>query len=192
MRLFIAIGIDETIAQKIKSLIADLKGSLQGVRWVREDGIHITLKFLGEIDKIKSEEVILSLEQISSRYAAMSISISQLGKFPERGIPRVIWLGAQEDTGILKKLSADIEEEMEKIGFEKEKREFKPHVTLGRVKRYREAGKSIPINWSDKEISFGSFWAEHIFLMKSTLRPDGARYEKIKSFSFKEQEPHKI
>ena len=73
---------------------------------------------------------------------------------------------------------------LEKIGFEKEKREFKPHITLGRVKRYRKVGNGFPVNWKDKEISFGFFCAEQVFLMKSTLRPDGARYEKIGTFAF--------
>jgi 2'-5' RNA ligase len=187
MRLFIAIDIDETITQKIKNLIADLGGSLRGVRWVREDGIHITLKFLGEVDATKADEVTRSLEQISSRHSAMSINISQLGKFPERGAPRIIWLGAQEDSGALKKLAVDIEEEMRKIGFEKENRDFKPHVTLGRVKRYQQVEKGIPAKWNHEEISFGSFRAEQIFLVKSTLRPDGARYEKIGNFTFREE-----
>lgn len=190
MRLFIAIDINDAIKQRIRSLIADLRETLREVRWVNEDGIHITLKFLGEVDEEKAKAVAYSLEKVSSRFASMRISISHLGRFPERGSPRVFWIGAKEESGALRKLALNIEEEMEKIGFEKEKREFKPHITLGRVKRYRKAGKDFPVNWDDREVSFGSFCAEHVFLMKSTLRPDGARYEKIGTFAFM-KETHK-
>ena len=157
------------------------------MRWIREDGIHITLKFLGEVDEGKVKQVTSALETISSLHSAVRILISGLGTFPEKGRPRIIWLGAREETGHLKGLVEGIEKEMEKIGFEKETRYFKPHVTIGRVKRYRDPGKGFFMKQEHREISFGSFQAEQIVLMKSTLLPDGARYEKIATFPLKKQ-----
>jgi 2'-5' RNA ligase len=187
MRLFIAIDLDDGIKENIKNLTADLKRSMQGVKWVRDEGIHITLKFLGEVPESKVEMITKTLEQVSTRYEALDIEICHLGRFPERGDPRIIWVGALESTGILKDLALDIEKELGKIGFEREKRSFKPHVTLGRVRRGRGSGKISSLMLENKVISFGSFQAKHIYLIRSILRPDGARYEKIGTFAFRKE-----
>ncbi len=185
MRIFIAIDIDDSIKNRISNLIVDQARSWKGVRWVREDGIHITLKFLGEADEEKVKQVALALEKVSSLYRPMNINISSLGCFPNKQKPRVIWLGAREETGDLKRLVNDVEKKMEDLGFKKEARDFKAHVTLGRVKSHRDAGKGILFKKEHETLSFGSFHADHIVLMKSTLLPDGARYEKIGKFPLK-------
>lgn len=185
MRLFIAIDLEDEIKKKIKNLTVDLKRSMQGVKWVRDEGIHVTLKFLGEVQEGKVKEITKALEQVSSQYDALDIDICHLGRFPERGDPRVIWVGVLEKTGALRELAFGIEKELEKIGFERENRAFKPHVTLGRVRRGRKSErKSSPV-LENKEISFGSFQAKHIFLIKSILRPEGAQYEKIGTFALR-------
>ncbi|MEW5806653.1 MAG: RNA 2',3'-cyclic phosphodiesterase [Acidobacteriota bacterium] len=182
MRLFIAIDVPENVKKELLNVLRTLEKIWRGVKWVRPEGIHLTLKFLGEVDESKVESIASALREVAARYQPFCINVSSLGRFPENGKPRVVWCGIREEKGTLVKLAKEIESRMELAGFEREDRDFKPHVTIGRVKVPGRDAEGLQFLGKQKEIHFGSFEADRFHLIRSILLPDGARYEKIQEF----------
>ncbi len=188
MRLFIAIEISSEVRQNLCSVMNDLRQVWTGVRFVRPEGIHLTLKFLGEVTEEKTERITTALNDVSRSHIPFRVEVRSLGRFPERGRPRVVWSGVREETGILPVLADQIEMAMEKIGFEKEKRGFKAHITLGRVKGGGGEDRGLRLLEENSERIFGSYEVDRFHLIKSTLLPDGARYEKLRTFELGKHE----
>ncbi|RKY88617.1 RNA 2',3'-cyclic phosphodiesterase [candidate division KSB1 bacterium] len=180
IRCFIAIDLPGSLKKKIGEIQAKLKGSGADVKWVKPDNIHLTLKFLGEITPEKVEEVKASLDGISVK--KMEISARNVGAFPSLKRPRVIWVGIEKGLEKLKDFSNIIEKEMQKIGFEKEKRSFKPHLTIGRVKSQRNIGNLVKEIGLIEEFETEPFIPEEFILMRSDLKPSGAEYTPIKKY----------
>ena len=134
LRTFIAVEIDPSHKQKLIHLISTLKRSDADVKWVNETQMHLTLKFLGNIEESKVQEISDALKSIANNTKEFTISLSNLGAFPNAKRPRVIWVGIDKGKNQLKLLASQIETNLEKLGFPKEPRDFKSHLTLGRVK----------------------------------------------------------
>ncbi|MEW6002095.1 MAG: RNA 2',3'-cyclic phosphodiesterase [Nitrospirota bacterium] len=183
LRCFIAIEISEPIKKKIGELMGILKRYNGDVKWAEPQNIHITLKFLGKTPDSLVPRISDSLSNIVLSYEPFYIKISDVGVFPSRRHPRVIWVGVK-DSEILGKLKMDIEDSMEPLGFEKEDRDFKPHLTLGRARS--QSGMANIINELDnfKENDFGSLRVTSIRLMQSELKPTGAFYHCLYEASF--------
>ncbi len=185
MRTFIAIEIDPSIKDKISNLVQELGKQGAKVGWVKKESIHLTLKFLGEIDEKKIKEVSEKLKLISSKIKPFRIRIEGTGWFPEKGShPRVLWIGVKYPEH-LKILWEEIEKELEKIGFEKEGREFSPHITIGRVKGNGSINKVLDILRKFTTYLFGEMEVKRIILFQSILKPDGAEYIPLEKFDFK-------
>jgi RNA 2',3'-cyclic 3'-phosphodiesterase len=183
LRCFIAVGIPGPIKKGIGELIDILKKHDSDVKWIMPENLHLTLKFLGST----AED---SLPVIEERLAAVTASQNQFyikihgaGVFPNKKHPRVIWVG-MEDSEALVKLQNEIDETMHLSGHKKDDREFRPHLTIGRV-RAQEGLLNI-INELDnfKDKDFGSFAVDGIKLMKSELKPGGAEYTCLKDLRF--------
>ena len=179
IRAFIAVEIDQPNKQKISDLISNLKKSKADVKWITEDQMHLTLKFLGNIDKDKVQDISNTLSNISNNFKSFTISLSNIGVFPNLNRPRVIWLGVDKGADYLKNLSERIENELEKLGFEKEDREFNPHLTLGRVKTSKDLSELKKLI---NETQFNSEnWVEinKLILFQSTLTSKSAIYDAL-------------
>jgi RNA 2',3'-cyclic 3'-phosphodiesterase len=134
IRTFIAIELPEKVKIALTSIQRDLKEPGQNfLKWVSSDSIHLTLKFLGNIDVDKVDSIRLAIEQTSFLQKRFMIGISEVGAFPNVERPRVIWVGINGDIGELIKLQKKLDDKLETIGFTKEKRAFSPHLTLARV-----------------------------------------------------------
>src|SRR6266404_4653435 len=131
MRTFIAIDITPPIRESIRALLAELKQTERRIRWSRPEGLHITLKFLGEVPPARIGDLKACLASIRTP-APFAISIRGSGYFPGERSPHVIWLGVDGD-GDLGALASIIEQAIEPIGFPREKRPYSAHLTLGRV-----------------------------------------------------------
>jgi len=184
IRTFIAIELDETI----KGALADLQEQLKAkvpqdtVRWVRPEGIHLTLKFLGNVPAGRIEEIKRALTQACAGFSALSLSVGRLGCFPRPQRPRVIWVGVQEETGSLKRLQKAIEGEMERLGFAPEGREFHAHLTLGRTQRRASSGDVRRLGQLVEGMDVGELGqmeARAVSLMRSDLKPTGAVYTRL-------------
>ena len=183
MRAFVAIEIPRDIRHRIHDLIEVLRRSAADVRWSRPDGLHITLKFLGEVAAPKVPEVESRLRSVRLNNGAlpMPIQVQGSGYFPNERSPRVIWLGIHAGPA-LAAMASQIDEALLPCGFDKEKRPFSPHLTLGRI---REPG---PLNAVREQLQqrapleMGSFSPQEFFLYESKLAPGGSVYRKVSRF----------
>lgn len=176
MRTFIAIDLDESIKINLLDLLQNLQKTTRNVKWVDRRGLHLTLKFLGEIGEEESREVASLLNKVASRHHPFLLRVKGTGQFPPRSKnPRVLWVGVADEPG-LAALQEDIEVEFEKIGFSREAREFHPHLTLGRVKI--SSGLEAALNELERQndADFGDMLVKKVTLFRSILKPSGAEY----------------
>ena len=154
------------------------------VQWVRPDSIHLTLKFLGEIDDTKVEEIRRVLAPAIQAQARFSVEVGGFGVFPDLRAPRVLWVGLSgqhDETVTLARLAAEVDSGLDALGFPREARPFNPHLTLARIKeRSREVGKALgDSGLLSQTETFGSLMVGTVALMRSELKPSGAVYTRL-------------
>jgi len=176
LRCFIAIEMPHEVKSSLGMLQEELKKYAIDVKWVEPNNIHLTLKFLGNVDEKDVSRIIDVMEAVCKKYQPFNLEIKGISMFPNTKSPRVLWAGVEGST-ILKRLQMDIETGLVKIGFKQEDREFTAHLTLGRFRSY---GVNLSeIIKSHKDDNFGIINIKSISLMRSELRPSGPRYSKI-------------
>ncbi|MDH3964537.1 MAG: RNA 2',3'-cyclic phosphodiesterase [Deltaproteobacteria bacterium] len=183
IRSFIAIGLPEATRQTLAAVQEHLKQSGAGVRWVKPSSIHLTLKFLGNIHPTQVEDIALAVAQEVRDEPPITLGAAGLGAFPGRRKPRVIWIGMEGEVQRLTRIQARVENALEPLGFVREKRPFRPHLTIGRVKDHRKLQALIDAMAELKIPEFDSFDVTEIILYKSDLRPTGAIYTKLHRMS---------
>ena len=175
MRLFAAVPIPEPARGQILHLLGDLRSGDWPVRWVHDEGLHMTLKFFGEVAAERLEVIIEALRFAANGAGALSLRLGPLGAFPSRSRPRILWVGIEAPAS-LELLQDRIERGSEAIGFPPEGTPFQPHVTLGRVRE----GHRLPAGGLDDHAeSFDPvpFVAQELVLYESVLTTSGPRYE---------------
>lgn len=184
-RAFLAIGLPEEIRERIRTVQQELRRNLGDVKWVRPEGIHLTLKFFGSIGMDEAERIAPVVAGLAGRTAPMGLVLEKAGGFPDLRRTRVLWIGVGGEIERLAALQRDIEAGLEAIGFLREERSFTPHLTLGRVRDSRSgiAGAREAITGLEGHVA-GLFTAGGLALYKSDLMPDGAVYTKLRYFSF--------
>ncbi|KPJ62021.1 MAG: hypothetical protein AMJ42_00375 [Deltaproteobacteria bacterium DG_8] len=182
LRSFIAIELSPLIKTKIEEIQNKLKPSSSDVRWVRPEGIHLTLKFLGNIEEEMIPEISDIIRKCSADTTSFTLEIRSLGAFPNEKNPKVIWVGAEDNSGTLGKLQQSLENRLSTLGFKVEKRAFSPHLTLGRLKSSKGKSRLTQGLEDYKHFEFGTFEAKEVCLFKSELKPGGAIYTKLKAF----------
>ncbi len=185
IRCFIAVELPDNILKQIAAYTRHLSEKTSGVRWVRPEGIHLTLKFLGEINAARVEEVKTALTDIKNITNPFDLIIRGSGCFPNRRQPKVIWLGLEHDTShSLFKLHDWLDVNLAGLGFEREKRRFSPHLTLGRVKNMEDFG---PLFRYIDQHPFPDkvFRVDKVYYIRSTLQPSGAIYTTIADYPLK-------
>jgi len=175
IRTFICIELPSDIKGRIAELQQDLKKFGRGVRWSRPDGIHLTLKFLGDVESDKMKEIGERVAVACKGIAPFHIELAQLGAFPNFKRPRVFWLGADEKGGFLARLQKATESQLSEIGFPKEARDFSPHLTIGRVKS-GDGLDALCKALQNERIEPMPFVVKQVVVMQSQLRPSGPLY----------------
>ncbi len=182
MRLFLAVPIDKKILDALAGAVDRLRESRAPVRWVRPEGMHLTLKFLGETGEERVAPLVEAVSSVTRGFVPFPISVTGAGGYPNLKRPRVLWAGIIENSGTLFRLADGIEDAAEKLGWEREKRKFSPHITIGRVKgniniaRLTTAMERIrEEHWGDQEVG-------EVVLYSSKLQPGGAVYNKVQVF----------
>ena len=183
IRSFIAIDFPEETRKALEDIQKELKQSGAGVRWVKPGSIHLTLKFLGNIHPAQVEDIALAVAQEIRDHPPITLRATGLGAFPSRRKPRVIWIGMEGEVQRLTRIQARIEDALEPLGFVREKRGFRPHLTIGRVKDRRRLQSLIDAMAELKIPEFDSFDVTEIILYKSDLRTTGAIYTKLHRMS---------
>jgi len=179
MRTFIAIDLDETIKNAISEFIRKLDRGDKNIRWIKPQGMHLTLKFLGDITKEKMAGIQTVLNKITKGHPPFQLNLEGTGTFPPgKKNPRVLWIGVKENRTLLE-IQSRLENELEKLHFPREQRKYHPHLTLGRVKNPYHLESVLCILDKNKEKEFGDMTVSQITLFLSTLKPTGAEYTKL-------------
>lgn len=185
MRSFIAIELPDEVKFTLDGIQQSLKKSGADIRWVKTDNIHLTLKFLGDIEEKSVTAIIHALKGACKNHKIFRVEILGIGTFPAKRSPRVLWAGIN-GTGELVKLQAEIDDAMASQGFDPEKRAFSPHLTIGRFRSSRGRDSLLEKTEMIKHESFGLFDVRSIYLIKSDLKPSGAVYSRLAEFPLEE------
>ncbi|HEY3013180.1 MAG TPA: RNA 2',3'-cyclic phosphodiesterase [Gemmatimonadales bacterium] len=175
MRLFAAVPIPEPAREQILKLLGHLRDGGWPVRWVHDEGVHMTLKFFGEVGAERLDVIVEALRFAAAGAGPLALRLGELGAFPSRSRPRILWVGIEAPPS-LELLQDRIERGCEAIGFPPEGAPFQPHVTLGRV---REGQRLPPRGLDDHAEVFDpvQFVAQELVLYESVLTTGGPRYE---------------
>lgn len=185
IRAFLAIDPPEGIRETLVSVQNTLKKELPGVRWVSPEGIHLTLKFFGQIGKRELASITALVPQELMDASPLKLSIESIGVFPHLRRPRVLWLGTGGEVEKLVNLTNHLECSLEKAGFPREERPFTPHWTLARFNDFRELNLLSRIVEENREKQWGVFEAEALILFRSELTPQGAIYTPLEIFKLR-------
>jgi 2'-5' RNA ligase len=186
MRTFVAIELEPPLRQAVVDVQATIKRELGGLpdarpQWVRPESLHLTLKFLGEIEDGNLPDILVALRIAAHRQGRFSLAVRGLGVFPDVRAPKILWAGLSGDMDKLTALAAAIEEALIPAGIEPEGRPFKPHLTVARIKDgSREIGKTLTAHGIlDSRLEIGTMTVQEIVLMKSDLKPSGSVYTRL-------------
>ncbi|MFW6189272.1 MAG: RNA 2',3'-cyclic phosphodiesterase [Planctomycetota bacterium] len=183
MRAFVAVEIDEECRSALLGAVDALKRAADGVRWVRPEQMHVTLKFIGEIDDLDVADAIGCIRPAAERAEPFTMHLAGLSAFPPRGKPRVIHVEAEDASGKLHELHDNVEDALAReLGVERENRRYIPHITLGRVKNRGACPPMEEISAALPEQDFGRVDVDSFVLMQSDLQPIGAVYTVVHRF----------
>lgn len=187
IRSFIAIPIPDSGIEALEDSVKGLEAEFgRHVRWVRPEGIHLTLKFMGDIQLGIAEKVLESLPSVTAGFKPFVLAINGLGVFPNLRSPRVLWAGLNGDLEVLGSLQQAVDDAVGQLGLPKEQRGFSPHLTLGRVRRdvNDEQRKKIGEAISSAALPTAVEWtADTANLMRTELDPDGSKHYLVGSAS---------
>jgi len=180
MRAFIAIDLPENIRSTLGRKQSVFRSASPDARWTQLEGTHLTLKFLAEISDRKVREVSESLKKLGP-LEPFAVRVKGFGFFPNGRHPRVFWVGIETSANLIR-LAEQVDAAMEGIGFAREDRAFRPHLTLARF-REPQAQPALQAAVSrEGEQDLGSFEVSQFFLFESKLSPQGAQYLKVERF----------
>jgi len=189
IRSFIAIELPTTVKQELTTLEDLLKKRCpQVVRWVDPQNIHVTLKFLGDVDSDRVDEINMAIDEATQGMSPFHLELKDLGVFPNLNRVNIIWVDAKGDLDKLTDLQKQIESNMEQLGFAREDRDFTPHLTLGRVRDYASPDDRKKIGQVLAQTAFASaqvITVNSVNLMKSQLTNTGAIYTRLYASVFK-------
>jgi 2'-5' RNA ligase len=188
VRVFVAVGLSVEAREQLVDAVGRIRGEFpQGIQWANPDGIHLTLKFLGNISASRVCPLLSCLEPVAATTRPFPLELAGLGMFPNRRKPRVLWGGVGGDLEALTRLQQASEDAINSLGYPTELRPFRPHITLGRPRRtvsdtqLARIGAVVsgmappsPVHWQ----------VESVEVMQSELHPTGARYTILGSVIF--------
>lgn len=178
MRLFVALPLDEQSRQGVSRL----QNGLPGIRWAPSEQLHLTLRFIGEVQDDMVDEVEAALA--SCRFAPFELALQGVGVFPSMKKPRVLWVGVQKN-GALLDLQKQVERQLRAAGCRLARQRFSPHVTIGRP-RNTSRHRLMTYLQGNSLFSLPSMTVDHFCLFSSILHADGARHQPESYFQARE------
>ena len=182
MRLFVALEIPPAVRERLGEFLAVLRALSSQPRWVRTDNLHITLKFISEVQPEKLGDIRAALSAAHSD-RSVALDFRGVGFFPNEKRPRVFWAGVEASAN-LGRLAGGIDRSLEKLGVPPEKRPFSPHLTLARFEPPGLPEKLRAAIQENARREFGSFAVGEFHLIESKLKPGGAEYTTLETFPF--------
>jgi RNA 2',3'-cyclic 3'-phosphodiesterase len=185
IRTFIAIELPPEIKEAMAGVQAELRKSDADVGWVRPEGVHLTLKFLGDVEEGQVARLGDALAEGLKGETSFILQAKGVGTFPTPKAPRVVWLGVEGEVARLTSLADKVEEICANLEFPKESRPFKAHLTLGRVRSPRGRSQLVKMLENFKDADLGEFKADAVSVMKSELKRTGAVYTEMRRIELK-------
>jgi 2'-5' RNA ligase len=184
VRAFVAVELDGEVRAALRDLQDRLRQDPPARlgRWVAPDGIHLTLRFLGDVPAARLPELRQALQHAGQSVAPFELAVAGLGCFPDLSRPRVIWVGVEEPTGALVRLQLAVERELDRLGFRPEGRPFRPHLTLARIRdqaRNRERAELGAWIRGQTVGCLATMGVAEVSLMRSVLCAGGAIYSQL-------------
>ena len=186
MRVFVALDVPEAVRAALAALSAQLKKICTTARWVHLEGVHVTLKFIGEVSPEQLERIRQALGQLPS-FDSIRLRFAGLGFFPSARRPRVFWAGAEPGPH-LAELVAAIEMRLEPLGIAPEKRAFHPHLTLARFESPQSTQALAAAVEALGAPEFGSETFKEFHLYQSVLKRSGAEYTRLVTYPFSREQ----
>lgn len=186
-RAFIAIDLPESLKSFLREAQEALKLYGFRVRWVRPQNIHLTLKFLGNAATADTDKIAEAMTIAATGCPIASLRAKGIGVFPNVRRPRVIWAGLNGQLETLANLQQTLDAHLADLGFARDTKAFKSHLTLGRVKGKIASDRMMAAIDKLKEFESESFETNQIILFKSELRPTGAVYTRVRTIAFQGQ-----
>jgi len=181
-RVFCAVDLPDEVKALASGHAARLREACPDARasWERPEKLHLTLKFLGDVEPTRVAELSQAAGRAAAGLAPFGLAIEGAGTFPPRGAPRVLWLGVRDASGGLARLQSALEDECAALGFARERRPFSPHLTVARLRDPRGAG---PLAAAHAAAGFAevAFDVAVMLVVRSHLEPRGSRYERVSS-----------
>jgi len=188
VRCFIAIDIDEKTKTALRNVQCQLKDKAQAqgikkndIKWVKPENIHLTLKFLGDVPAEKTVELCKVVEAVANQHHGFDIAIESVGSFGGRSA-RVLWIGASQGSDKLFELQQDMEEQLDKLGWPKETRQFSSHLTLCRIRNLKAGAKLNKIIENYKDFKAGLVSIDKLYVYQSQLTQTGPVYTVLGSY----------
>ena len=182
IRAFLAIDLDPQVLEQICRATDSLHERIPSIRWVPKENLHLTVKFLGNIEEAQVTDIAAALRPGLSPFSRFSINAKGLGVFPEYGRPKILWVGLASKE--LTELAENVESCLLPLGFAPEQRSFTPHLTIGRWRQFDRppaALKQELENWRGR--SFGESAVNEVILFQSELNPAGSIYRRLETFA---------
>jgi len=189
IRAFVAIGLDEKTRAELGLAIERLRRAARNVAWVAPGNLHITLKFLGDVDEARVEAIAASLRQALAGAPAFDAVVGGLGAFPTPARARVVWAGVRAGAEAMVGVAGRVEAALASFGFPQEARPFSPHVTLGRVRVPRRDPGLAEALGDGEGREFGTVRVERVLLVRSRLSPRGSEYSELAAVPLRQGAP---
>lgn len=176
-RIFAAVEISDEARRKTSDYIETLRRNFSQIRvgWEKPEKLHLTVKFLGDVEENKLADLIEAAEQTAQKLQSLKLQIAETGVFPSLRQPRILWLGVQDETDDLKKVNASFESHCEKIGFAREQRIYKSHLTIARLREPKTSVELANVHWHNKFSSL-PFSVQELVIFESQLTQFGSHY----------------
>jgi 2'-5' RNA ligase len=188
IRTFIAVELPQEIQDRLQKLQGDLGASMPDVRWIKHGNVHLTLKFLGDVQVSRIDAISEALRDVARQFSPFTMSLVGIGAFPNSRRPRIVWTGVEKGTEKLVEIARLIEASMKRLGFPREKRPFRPHLTVGRIRRVTNPAAMTEALERSEVGELGEFIVERISLIKSQLDPAGSMYTTLAEAPLQEAE----
>jgi len=186
IRAFLAIELPEDILQAMSRLQEKLKREISGrISWTKPQGQHLTLKFFGDITAEDIKNICAAVENRIVSGSSLNLKIEKMGVFPDARRPQVLWCGVTGDVEKLSVLQKQLDSDFASIGFPKEDRPFRAHLTLGRIKESRGLSGISEALTKHNAFAAGEFGCKELILFQSRLLQQGAVYTKLAEFPLK-------
>lgn len=176
IRTFVAIDLPGPVQGELGRFVQILQRANAPVSWVKPDRIHLTLKFLGDVQEDRIPSICDALQSVADGAEPFTIRPSGCGAFPTIKQMRVVWVGLRGDVEALRGVQTQVEESLRTLGFEPEGRPFRAHLTVGRVRGSQRTRVLQEILLTNQAFSAEAFDVTDLVLYKSVLRPEGAQY----------------